>query len=577
MVNFHQSVSETIPLWSKRSVFFLVFSLVFFSTTLTAQRSELDKFNNLFFEAEKQKSLGNSEKAKKIYLQLYDITDTNSTVAYELGIIYLGEENRDSTLFFAEKATELNPGNKWFSLLLSSAYQQFGLWEKQIEILKELKKKFPENPDYIFELAIAYLETDDPKKAIAELDKLEKLIGINEIVTDQKKQIYLQQGDLKSTLKEQQQLIDAFPTQLEYYGQLAQLYDANGYEEEAYETYQRMLEVAPDDPRPHLDLAQYYRTHKEYKKSLHHLKIAMASPDLDIDQKMPVLLSLFDAAQLDTALSKEAYQILEDVIKSDPKEPKAYAIYGDFLNRDGKGREALEAYRKATRLEGGDKFLIWEQILLLEIQFEMYDTLVKDGPEAVELFPNQPLPYFFTGVALASQENYTEAIQYLEDGLNFVIGNPQLKEQFYLQLADSHHRLEQHEKSDQFFDKALLINNRNPTTLNNYAYYLSVRGTKLDKALTMTEKSNTLSPANPTFLDTWAWVLFQRGEYQQALEKMESVIQLGGGNNGEVLEHYGDILFQNGMVEKALEQWKRAKELGGTSLEIDQKIKNQSL
>ena len=382
---------------------------------------------------------------------------------------------------------------------------------------------------------------------------------------------------MSKAISEQEKLIEAFPKQLDYYGQLAQLYSVNGFDEEAFGVYQKMLEVSPEDPRPHLDLASYYRGKKEFEKSLNHLKIAMASPELDIDKKMPVLLSLFEATDLDTSLDKEAYQILEDVISSDPKEPKAYSIYGDFLNRDGRGKEAIAAYRKATRLEGGNKYLIWEQILLLEVQYEMYDSLMLDGAEAVELFPNQPLPYFFAGVANAFNENYNEAISFLEDGVNYVIGNPQLKEQFYIQLADANHRLSNNEESDSYFEQALLINSRNPTTLNNYAYYLSVRGEKLDKALSMTEKSNRLSPANPTFMDTWAWVLYRKGDYKEALTKMEQLLQLTPSQNGEVLEHYGDILFKNNMVEKAIEQWKKAKELGGTTPEIDQKIKNQSL
>lgn len=109
--------------------------------------------------------------------------------------------------------------------------------------------------------------------------------------------------------------------------------------------------------------------------------------------------------------------------------------------------------------------------------------------------------------------------------------------------------------------------------LNNYAYYLSVRSKDLDKALKMSERSNTLAPGNPTFLDTWAWILYQKGQYEEALKKIEQVMYLGGDKIGEVVEHYGDILYKNNRKEDALEQWQNAKKLGDTSNTIDQKIR----
>ncbi|MDZ7848041.1 MAG: tetratricopeptide repeat protein [Owenweeksia sp.] len=87
-------------------------------------------------------------------------------------------------------------------------------------------------------------------------------------------------------------MIKAFPRNLDYYGSLAQLYRANGLNEEAFDIYEKMLEINDDDPRVHLDLAQYYRDIGNLDTSIFHLK-TIASPALDIDQKVPVLLSMF--------------------------------------------------------------------------------------------------------------------------------------------------------------------------------------------------------------------------------------------------------------------------------------------
>ncbi len=578
MANSHPLVSETTAGLTKHLAFILILFIALPSFLFAQEKkdplseNQRRKFNEIFFMAEKEKNLGNSEKAREYYLELYKMDADNATVNFELAQLYAQQGEAEDAISYGERAVKLDPDNKWFRILLSSIYGKFNETEKQISTLKRLVELDTANPDYRYELALVYATNNQPEKAIAELDKLEEMMGINEGISDIKKKIYLEDNNVDGAIKEMQRLIEAYPRNLEYRGTLAQLYMANGMEKKGLEIYDEMLEIDPEDPRPHLDLAQYYQQEKDFDQSIFHLRQAMQSPEMEIDKKVAVLLSLFDASANDTILKKETYGMLETLIEQNPYDPKAFAIYGDFLSRDQRNADALKMYKQAVNLDGGALYDIWNQILLIEIQSDMYDSLVVDGPRAIDLFPNQPLPYFFTGVALSMTDREEEAVDYLESGLMYVIGNPRLKEQFYTQLADVYHKLGEHESSDSYFDKALALNANNPTVLNNYAYYLSVRGKNLDKALEMTKRSNTLAPGNPTFMDTWAWVLYRKGDYPEALEKIEQVMKMGGDKFGEVVEHYGDILYKNGRTGDAITQWKKAKKLGETSENIDQKI-----
>lgn len=578
MVNLNPLVSEISAGLTKRLAFLL--ALLFLSPLfLTAQeekdplsRKQREKFNTIFFLAEKEKHIGNEEDAMKYYLALHKLDSKNATVCFELAQLFARRGQADEAIFYSERSVKLDPNNKWFKILLSSVYGKFGEAGDQIGILQDLVKMDSLNPDYRYELAMVYASNSQPKEAIAALNKLERIIGINEMISDQKKLIYLEINDLDGAVAEIKKLIEAFPRNLDFQGTLAQIYMVNGRQKEGLKVYDKMLEVDPNDPRPHLDLAQYYQQEQLFDKSIYHLRKAMKSPLLEIDKKVAVLISLFDVSARDTALKRETYDMLETLVEQNPNDPKAFAIYGDFLSRDQKNEDALKMYKRAVRLDGGSIYDIWNQILLIEIQSEMYDSLLVDGPRAIDVYPNQPLPYFFTGVAMSMTDNNEQAVDYFEAGLIYVIGNPRLKVQFYTQLADIYHKLGEHASSDSYFDKVLALDPDNPTVLNNYAYYLSTREKDLDKALKMTERSNLLATANPTFLDTWAWVLYQKGEYELALKKIEQVISLGGDEFGEVLEHYGDILYKNGKTLEALEQWQKAKELGGASKNIDQKI-----
>ena len=48
----------------------------------------------------------------------------------------------------------------------------------------------------------------------------------------------------------------------------------------------------------------------------------------------------------------------------------------------------------------------------------------------------------------------------------------------------------EYESSDSLFELSLKINPSNPTVLNNYSYYLSLRGVDLEKAKEMSFNSN---------------------------------------------------------------------------------------
>lgn len=113
--------------------------------------------------------------------------------------------------------------------------------------------------------------------------------------------------------------------------------------------------------------------------------------------------------------------------------------------------------------------------------------------------------------------------------------------------------------------------------LNNYAYFLSLRNDKLDKASEMAAKANQIEPNQASYQDTYAWILYAQKKYTDARLWIEKAITNGGAKSGTILEHYGDILYQLNETDKAVEQWQKAKTLGDTSDKIDAKIKNKKL
>ena len=101
--------------------------------------------------------------------------------------------------------------------------------------------------------------------------------------------------------------------------------------------------------------------------------------------------------------------------------------------------------------------------------------MLRDSKAALELFPNQPMFYFFYGATNLQKKNFAEAIEYLNIGKDYVIDNPPLLAQFYANLGDAYNGIKKYEESDKAYEEALKIEPKNIYVLNNYGYYLSLR------------------------------------------------------------------------------------------------------
>ena len=107
------------------------------------------------------------------------------------------------------------------------------------------------------------------------------------------------------------------------------------------------------------------------------------------------------------------------------------------------------------------------------------------------------------------------------------------------------------------YDKSIQLKDDNAFVLNNYAYYLSLSGSELEKAEKMSKKAVTIDPQNSSFQDTYGWVLFKQGKYKDAGEWILKALQNKENSSSEVLEHYGDVLYKLGDATQEQNSLKR--------------------
>ncbi|MBS1646956.1 MAG: tetratricopeptide repeat protein [Bacteroidetes bacterium] len=549
------------------------------NTTHTRTDSEF-KLHSLFYDACKEKIKGNTDIAMNLLSECLKINPNDAPSNYEIAQMYRYTGNHEQALKHAKAAALSDTKNEWYNLLYIECLHNKRLYGEAAARYELLVKQYPYKRDYYQGLAGEYIYAKDFNKAVQVYSKMQQVMGFDEEVAMQKIKIYSQQKKWSEAEKELKYLIGKNPNESRYYTMLADLYQQQGQPQKALETYKNVLKADSLNPYVHLAMADYYRQQRQDENFYLELRKAFESDDLDIDNKVKILLSYYSVtdnqettSESGKKLLQQAYELCRSLIKQYPDNPKAHSIYADFLFRDHKYNEAGVELKKVL-LYDNSKYAAWNQLLICQTNLRAYDSLLKYSNQAIELFPEQPVPYYLNGIAYMQLKQYQKAEQALKAGKQFVYDteNLPLSVEFALNLGEVYNTLKEYEKSDEEFDHALALDPDNAGALNNYAYYLSLRKEHLEKAEKMSKRSLELTPNNVNYLDTYGWILYQEKKYEEAKQYLEKAFENGGTNRPVIVEHYGDVLYQLRDSEGALDYWKKAKELGAKSDLLDKKI-----
>ena len=529
------------------------------------------KFQQVFFQAQLEKAKGNKAKAHELFLQCLAIEPRNAAVHYEVGKYELNElNNAPEALAHAKVCVEGDAQNAWYQQLLGQSYAALSKYDAAVKAYREVVRLSPDNYEMLYELANAQLFANKPQDAIATYDMLEDKTGVYEELSLQKHLLYEQIKSYEKAGLELERLAMQYPDEPRYWGMTAQFYQRNNLKDKAATALQNMVKADPTNGQVHWQLSEYYATQGDEKRSYEELKLAFGTTDVAIDQKVMVLMRYYTLTQQRPERLADAYALLVLTEQVHPNEAKGFAMYGDFLARDGKLKDALQKYKRALDL-GASMSLIWKQVLELEAELSDYDALTKDAPKALELYPLVPEFYYFNGLAQQHQKNNSKAADAFAMGKELVVDNPVLLKRFYAALGESYNTLKQYEKSDAAFEEALRIDPADVFVMNNYSYYLALRKSKLESAANLSARANELQPGMASFEDTYAYVLFRQGKHEQALVWMKKAMAHGEVSS-DMHEHMGDILFHLGKTEEAILEWKQAAAIPGASAKVSEKI-----
>jgi tetratricopeptide (TPR) repeat protein len=521
---------------------------------------------NSFHEGVRFKLNGQDQEAIDKFNACLVIDEKDDAAHFALAQIYLNQENLDQAAFHTLKASEIDPKNEHYQSELAFMYVELKKFPDAIAVFEKLLKKTPNNPTYYAGAAECYAQLGDVKKGLDLLTRLENNLGANSGIAIEKFKLLVsvkRDEEAINVLKEAKKKFSGEPMII---ANLVDYYLQHKRYQEGFELLKELVAVDPTNGMALLMLGDMQMQSGDSKNGLQNLKAAIKSEGPSIDQKMNILMAL----QGQEVMDPDMESLVQYMCKKYPKDTKAHSISGDYYFKVNQFVQAIESYKAAVACDP-NVYPIWNQILLLEYEFQQFDSLAIDAEKCIGFFPTQALPYFVLGTALNQQGNFQKSLNTLQTGIEYVLKDTDLKAEFYGQIGEAEFGMNHTKEAITAFEKSLNLSANN-FVKNNYAYQLALHELDLTKAAQMIDEVLVLFPNEVRYLDTKGFILFQQGKYVEAKSFLDRACGSVECNDKLYAEHMGDILFMLGNKMEAMSYWMRAKELGSANKMLNEKI-----
>ena len=544
-------------------------------TLLSAEQQR--KYDYFFLEAMRMKGKNEYDAAFGLLQHCLDINPTASSALYEISQYYMFLRQVPQGQVALEQAVAFAPDNYWYSQGLVSLYQQQNELDKAAALLEKMVTRFPSKQDPLFSLLDIYSRQEKYNDVISTLNRLEKRLGKNEQLSMEKFRIYLQMKDDKKAFQEIESLVQEYPMDMRYQVILGDVYLQNGKKQEAYDAYQKVLAVEPDNPMALFSMASYYEQTGQKELYQQQLDTLLLNKKVTSDTKISVMRQVI--AENEQSSAKDSTQVIalfDRMMKQDMDDPQIPMLYSQYLLSKNMEQEAVPVLEQVVDLDPTNKAA---RLMLVSaaVKKEDYKQIIKVCEPGIEATPDALELYYYLAIAYHQAEQTDSVLSICSRALEHITPDTRKEviSDFYSIMGDIYHTKKQMTEAYAAYDSALVYNPSNIGALNNYAYYLSVERRDLDKAEEMSYKTVKAEPNNSTYLDTYAWILFEKGNYAEARIYIDNAMKNDGEKSDVIVEHCGDIYFMTGDVEGALKYWKKALEMGSESKTLKQKIEKK--
>lgn len=562
----------------------LTSSIVLPSAPAHTRRDDLSgsdrlRLSYIYQEATRQKLTEHHSAAFDLLCHAYDICPDAPEVLYDLALyrLVLRQDSLAENLLL--RAATLDPKNIYYKEALASFYLQRRRTEEALPQLETMVALQPRRTDVLSQLVNIYSSLDRPADAIRSLDRIEVLEGKMASVSFRKFQLYKSMEQEEKAFAELEALCKEYPHEMSYRLAIGDQLLRVGRIEEAEKIYDEVRRLEPNNLGLKLSMLELYRETEQDSLFQIVRDSLLYAPKTESETRSTLMRDLISTEQKADSLGPQrveaAFHKLDSIAPQDLGLLQLRAAY--LATYDQENDSAFVATMdRMNELEPSNT-----QALFYLVQYyaehQDFEHLENICRRAVLTHPDELVCHYFLGVALYQQDKKREALSAFRAGIvqKTPESRPAMVADLFSIMGDILHEMGSVEESYAAYDSCLVYQDDNVQCLNNYAYYLSLQETDLDRAEEMSYRTIRLQPDNKTYLDTYAWILFMKERYNEAQiyidrvcppDSVDSVLLADAEISGVVLEHAGDIAACNGKTDQALRFWKLAQRAGGNGL-----------
>ena len=541
---------------------------------------QLRKYNALFLEAVCQREAGNDVACYRLLERANRINPNGAEALFELAQ-FVESHNLDiPVLAYLDRAHTLCPDNKDYLFELASVCiamsDDRGVDMMQGLLSDELFR------DKAFAMLCSFYESKgDFAKLCATLDRWRPIRDDDELLSTQKLRAAINMGHQQEALLIADTLIEKYP------GNKTEYLIAKGEALLALDKTDDVLKIIKqveedDETRGNGNILLYKYALATKNKEVENTALR----NLILDTSMPMQTRVVAYHNYLDMLPTPERKVLRDSLLTRllPLHEEEATLYGvivnQMINENTPDSLMLPIFNKMLDINPSDEF---SRLSLMQnaLSKRDYAELRRLSTDGLKENATHPLFYYYAGAVLQIQKDEKGALDMYAKGLKYITGNThtELVSSYYSAYADALHKVGRKEEAYVMYDSALVYNSENIMCLNNYAYFLSLDGVRLDKAKQMSAKTIEKEPEEPTYLDTYAWILFLQSNYIEARKYIDKALKftedLSDPDNVSLVDHAGDIYYHLGFTVEAVRYWKQAAKMDPTSELIRKKAQSQ--
>jgi tetratricopeptide (TPR) repeat protein len=324
--------------------------LIFAGSSLC--QSAPDQLQALFREGAAQMHAGNAVAAEAAFRRATELDPSFAPARLDLGLAQLKQGKLLEAIASIKKSLALDPSSPGAHLFLGIAeYQSNDAASALVDLRQELKRD-PKNVQALTWLGIVELNGDHPELASEPLDRAAELAPTDVNVLD-----YRVQAHMAAAKQSYAALYKLDPASWRLH-RLNAAIDAQAQDHKgAIEEYQLAIKLSPKEAELYEGIGW------EYRKLGQADQAAKAfAEQLRLTPGNPIAMYNLGSARVDSGQERAALSLLQEVVKIYNHPTGADYYLGRALAAEGKDDEAVQAFQRATTLNGEMQRRSWYQL-----------------------------------------------------------------------------------------------------------------------------------------------------------------------------------------------------------------------